>query len=111
MIYFAYLLSYLIAIFGGHFFVWLWLRKYKISGDEGLPGAGKLIGGFERALALTFVLSGYYTAIAIIFAAKSIARFKELEERRFAEYYLIGTFASIFFALITGIITLYCLNL
>jgi hypothetical protein len=40
-----------------------------------------------------------------VFAAKSMARFKQLEDRHFAEYYLIGTLLSFFFALIIAIIT------
>ncbi len=111
MDYFIYSISYLVTLIGGHFFVWIWLRKYNISGDEGLKGAGARIGILERALTLTFVLTGNYTAIAVIFAAKSIARFKELEKRHFAEYYLIGTLSSILFALLVGILTKYWLTL
>jgi len=62
------------------------------------------IGIIERILILTFVLLNQYTAITIIFAAKSIARFNELKDRKISEYYLIGTLLSITFALITGII-------
>lgn len=69
---------------------------------SGIPGAGNLIGIFERILIFTFVLTDQYAAISIIFAAKSIARFSELNKRDFAEYYLLGTFTSITFALIAG---------
>jgi hypothetical protein len=75
--------------------------KIEISG---IKGAGSLIGIFERILVFTFVLTNQYAAISIIFAAKSIARFGELNERDFAEYYLLGTFTSITIALIVGII-------
>lgn len=61
-----------------------------------------IIGIFERFITLTFVLLGQYPAIAFIFAAKSIARFEELKNREFAEYYLIGTFSSISFAIFWG---------
>ncbi len=71
---------------------------------SGIKGAGNLIGIFERIFVFTFVLTNQYSAISIIFAAKSIARFSELKERNFAEYYLLGTFTSITIALITGII-------
>ena len=59
----------------------------------------------QRVMVLTFVLVDQYTAITIVFAAKSIARFNELEDRNMAEYYLIGTLLSITFALIIGIVT------
>lgn len=49
---------------------------------------------------IAVVISAY-----IIFAAKSIARFNELKDRKMAEYYLIGTLLSIAFAMIAGIVT------
>ena len=64
---------------------------------------GRTIGALERALALTLVLLGEYAAIGWIIAAKSLARFKALEDREFAEYFLIGTLASFLLALLGGI--------
>ena len=82
------------------------LRRYEVDrGDSGLRSAGMAIGIIERVMVLTFVLVDQYTAITIVFAAKSIARFNELEDRNMAEYYLIGTLLSITFALIIGIVT------
>ncbi len=63
---------------------------------------GRAIGALERALALTLVLLGEYAAIGWIIAAKSLARFKALEDREFAEYFLIGTLASFLLALLGG---------
>lgn len=37
-------------------------------------------------------------------AAKSLARFKALEDREFAEYFLIGTLGSLLLALFGGIV-------
>jgi hypothetical protein len=75
------------------------------------PGAGALIGNLERVLSAIFLSVGQYGAIGLIYTAKSIARFKQIEEnRRFAEYYLIGTLYSIlyvvlaYFILIVGVI-------
>lgn len=64
---------------------------------------GRAIGALERALALTLVLLGEYTAVGWIIAAKSLARFKQLEDREFAEYFLVGTLASFMLALLGGI--------
>jgi MFS family permease len=64
---------------------------------------GRAIGALERALALTLVLLGEYTAVGWIIAAKSLARFKALEDREFAEYFLIGTLASLLFAVLAGV--------
>jgi hypothetical protein len=64
---------------------------------------GRAIGSLERALALTLVLLGEYGAVGWIIAAKSLARFKALEEREFAEYFLIGTLASFLLAVLAGV--------
>lgn len=64
---------------------------------------GRAIGSLERALALTLVLLGEYGAVGWIIAAKSLARFKALEEREFAEYFLIGTLASLLLAVLVGV--------
>jgi len=64
---------------------------------------GRAIGALERALALTLVLLGEYSALGLVVAAKTIARFKALEEREFAEYFLIGTLASLLLALALGV--------
>jgi hypothetical protein len=56
--------------------------------------AGRFIGILERILIFFFVLVSQYTAIAFIIAAKGFTRFKDLDEREFAEYVLIGTLLS-----------------
>ena len=57
----------------------------------------------ERALIVTLVSFGYVSSIGIIFTAKSLARYRELSENRFVEYYLLGTLASLLIALIGGL--------
>lgn len=103
-----YICAYFIVIIGGGLFVELFLKSLKISFDnsseKGLAGAGKVIGMLERGIILTLGLLGEFGAISFVFVAKSMARFKQLEERQFAEYYLIGTLASFFFALIVSVV-------
>ena len=103
-----YICAYFIAIIVGGFFVEFFLKSLNISfensSETGLPGAGKVIGMLERGIILTFGLLGEYGAISFVFVAKSMARFKQLEQRQFAEYYLIGTLLSFFFALVVAII-------
>lgn len=55
---------------------------------------GKIIGVIERNLFFFFVMTGNYTSIAFILTAKGIVRFKELDNKNFAEYVLIGTLLS-----------------
>ena len=64
---------------------------------------GRAIGALERGLAFTLVLLGDYAAVGWIIAAKSLARFKALEDREFAEYFLIGTLASFLLAVLAGL--------
>jgi hypothetical protein len=64
---------------------------------------GRAIGVLERAITLSLVLLGQYGAIGLIVAAKSLARFKALEDCEFAEYFLIGTLGSLLLALLGGV--------
>ena len=97
--------AYVIISIIGAYLIKLMLRGYGREVElGGLKNAGMVIGIVERIIVLTFVLVNQYTAITIVFAAKSIARFNELKDRKMAEYYLIGTLISITFALIVGII-------
>lgn len=63
---------------------------------------GRVIGLLERVLIYAFVLSGQYGAIGFTLAAKGFTRFKELENRGFAEYVLIGTLLSSGIAMAVG---------
>lgn len=68
--------------------------------------AGRVIGILERIFVYYFVLNGQLTAIGFILAAKSFARFKDLDQREFAEYVLIGTLLSALLAMLVGGIVL-----
>jgi uncharacterized protein DUF3307 len=65
---------------------------------------GATIGVLERILIVAFVLTGAEAAIGFVVAAKTLARFKQLNDRPFAEYYLLGTLASVSVALVTGLL-------
>lgn len=62
-----------------------------------LENAGRYIGWFERAVLFGLVIGGEPEAAAIALAAKSFARFPSLSkhEEGFAEYFLIGSLASL----------------
>ncbi|BAS29318.1 DUF3307 domain-containing protein [Limnochorda pilosa] len=68
--------------------------------QAGITRAGTWIGILERGLILSLLLVRAEAAVGFVLAAKSIARFKELEERAFAEYYLVGTLLSAGIALL-----------
>jgi hypothetical protein len=67
------------------------------------PRVGRVIGILERMFALTLILMNQWAALGLLVTAKSIARFKDLEERRLAEYYLVGTLVSLFGATVTAL--------
>jgi hypothetical protein len=72
------------------------------DGQEKGVAAGKYIGILERTLILILAATGNISAIGVVFAAKSIARFSELSKKQFAEYYLVGTLLSFLLALAGG---------
>jgi hypothetical protein len=65
---------------------------------------GATIGVLERLLIVAFVLTNATAAVGFVVAAKTIARFKQLDDRQFAEYYLLGTLASVSVALASGLV-------
>jgi hypothetical protein len=77
------------------------------AGPASLPPSarvGATIGVLERILIVVFVLTGSEAAIGFVVAAKTLARFRLLDDRDFAEYYLLGTLASVAVAIITALI-------
>lgn len=70
------------------------MRPVTKEDDDEAPHAGHLIGILERLALVPLVWIGQWGAIGFVLAAKSVARFKALEERAFAEVYLVGTLTS-----------------
>lgn len=68
------------------------------------PNIGFTIGILERVITAVLLLYNQYSAIGLVLTAKSIARFKQLEKRDFAEKYLIGTLTSLLISLLATII-------
>lgn len=71
---------------------------------------GKLIGYIERLLVILLTYYASYPAIAFIVTAKSIARFKQMDDRDWAEYFLLGTLTSMFLGIVFGILLREVLN-
>jgi hypothetical protein len=63
---------------------------------------GATIGVLERILTIA-LMSGGPTAIGLVIAAKTLARHKELDDKPFAERYLIGTMASVAIAVLSAL--------
>lgn len=106
----AVLLAYLFAIFAGARLVRQGLDALSVSVDSEIAThAGRYIGMLERVLILTLVLVDALPSIAFVLTAKSLARYRELAEMAFAEYYLIGTLASTCVAVLTGLVARWAL--
>ncbi len=66
-------------------------------------GRGEVIGILERWILLIVLARGAYAAMAFLMAAKALARHKRFEEDpEFAEYFLLGTLASVLAATIVA---------
>lgn len=71
-------------------------RVHTKQEEDTVVGAGALIGNLERIIMGLFLILGQYTAIGLVFTAKSIARYDRISKSQaFAEYYLIGSLFSI----------------
>jgi hypothetical protein len=72
---------------------------------------GRFIGPLERVFLLALVLTGQFTAVAAVIAAKGIVRFPEISKDDTggskAEYFLVGSFAS--WAIVVVVATLVAL--
>ncbi len=66
---------------------------------------GFVVGICENFIIITFILANEITGLALVFAAKTIVRYKDMSE--FPEYYLIGTMVNFTFSLLMGVILKY----
>ncbi len=71
---------------------------------------GRIIGMLERIFLYFLIIWDQIGAIAILIALKSLARYKELEDKHFAEYFLIGSLLSILTAVIPAVLVLLLLK-
>jgi len=82
------------------------IPKKQQKKDEDEYNRGKYIGILERTFIYFLIIFQQYTAIGILLGLKTFARFKELDKRDFAEYFLIGSMLSILTALLPAIYVL-----
>lgn len=70
------------------------------GGSDGEAGAGRVIGSLERLVLAIGVVTQSWPVFAAVIALKSVARFKELDDKTFAEYFLVGSLFSILWAVV-----------
>ena len=71
--------------------------------DEKEYNRGRIIGYLERVTFFFFITQAQYAALGFVISAKTLARFKALDERKFAEYFIIGTLLSVVIAGAVGL--------
>lgn len=71
--------------------------------EEGSYNGGFYIGLLERVLIIIVIALNENSLLGFVLATKSIARFKKLENQKFAEYFIIGTFLSFIIAILSGL--------
>ena len=95
---------YLATVFGGAVLtnrILAWLTAD--TQEEKARRLSSAIGVMERLILITLVVVDAVSAIGFVLAAKSLARYQELNKRDFAEYYLVGTLASFSLSLFAGL--------
>jgi len=88
-------------------------RGHPPAAARGFTKGGRLIGQLERTLVYLLVLAGNLPAVGFLVAAKSVFRFGELrdaQQRKEAEYIIIGTLASFTWAVLVAFLTKYLLG-
>ena len=94
----VYVAAFAFAHVGGNTIVRGVLPELELESETEDLEVGYLIGTLERWIILLLGLAGLWEAVAIVVAVESIARFEELKERAFAEYFIIGTLTSVLVA-------------
>lgn len=85
----------------GKYKMYLSNQNSKDKYQSNLIKAGALIGTLERLIIAIMLYKGDYSAIGLIFAAKSVARYDKIsKDKEFAEYYLLGSLLSVLSALV-----------
>lgn len=96
----------IIATRGGGFAIGMLMAPFAANLPEtrdSLPGAGRLIGLLERGLIFALVLFGQAGGVGLLIAAKSILRFGVVkDDRALSEYVIIGTLASVGWAILSA---------
>lgn len=72
--------------------------------DQTSYNAGYLIGILERIIVTTLVLQNQISTIGFVLAAKSLARFSQLNDKEFAEKYLVGSLTSIAISILSTLV-------
>ncbi len=100
-----------LATRAGGYAVGLLMEPWAADLAVGLTGAGRVIGNLERGLIFLLILTGQTQNIGFLIAAKSVLRFGIVsDDRKASEYVIIGTIASVSWAIAAAFLTTILLN-
>lgn len=112
---FAVIAGFVAAVWMGAVVVGRWVKPFTdritdgtVEGRSGLRNAGRAIGILERGLIFIAILVGLEALVGFVVAAKALLRLPEARERasrELSEYYLVGTLASVFWAVMVSLLT------
>ena len=101
----------IVATRAGGFAVGFLMEPFAAATRHGLPGGGQVIGNLERGLIFLLMLTGQAQGIGFLIAAKSVLRFGTVgDDREVSEYVIIGTLASVGWAIAASMVTLLLLK-
>jgi hypothetical protein len=106
----AYVALALLLTLGGNF-VCKWVLRLSATapppetGEKITLRAGRVIGVLERILIFAGLTVSSWEILAGVIALKTVARYSKLDEQNRAEYFLIGSLASILWAVLVTVAT------
>lgn len=62
--------------------------------------AGWIIGSLERLILAIGIVAHSWEVLAAVIALKTVSRFKDLDDQKFAEYFLVGSLFSVLWAIV-----------
>jgi hypothetical protein len=87
------------------------ITKLSAETDQGTNGtqnadtsdtqrAGRVIGCLERIILAVGIVTHSWEVLAAVIALKTIGRFKDLDDKPFADYFLVGSLFSVLWAVL-----------
>jgi hypothetical protein len=69
--------------------------------------AGRIIGNLERLLMFAGIVFDRWEVLAAVIALKSVTRYRDMDDKNFAEYFLIGSLFSILWTIAVAAVFLW----
>lgn len=104
----VYVLGYLVLLGTSTYVVDYFLERWTGTDltsdlDAGQRDTGRIVGKCENVLVLTLVFVGAYTALGLVFAAKSIVRREDMTSGD-TTWYLAGTLVNFTYSIVVGVV-------